>query len=118
MWIMNREDILERLNKMDMEAFATIDDENMYQIVIVGGSGLVLLGTISRATQDASRPVDRQDLISDEVLRNVNWSRLKHLALDDDEAKASALNERSYQDFLFNYYEYVRRYGPHEDTDI
>lgn len=179
---MNREDILERLNKMDMEAFATIDDENMYQIVIVGGSGLVLLGTISRATQDidtldaspairhllekydanlrvstyinhfpynyedrieklpvggkkilfyaasledivvaklySSRPVDRQDLISDEVLRNVNWSRLKHLALDDDEAKASALNERSYQDFLFNYNEYVRRYGPHEDTDI
>lgn len=49
---MNREDILERLNKMDMEAFTTIDDENMYQIVIVGGSGLVLLGTISRATQD------------------------------------------------------------------
>ena len=49
---MNREDILERLNKMDMEAFATIDDENMYQVVIVGGSGLVLLGTISRATQD------------------------------------------------------------------
>ena len=49
---MNREDILERLDKMDMEAFATIDDSNMYKLVIVGGSGLVLLGTISRATQD------------------------------------------------------------------
>lgn len=41
---MNREDILERLDKMDMEAFATIDDSNMYHLVIVGGSGLVLLG--------------------------------------------------------------------------
>ena len=49
---MNREDILKRLDKMDMEAFVTIDDANMYQMVIVGGSGLVLLGTISRATQD------------------------------------------------------------------
>ena len=37
---MNREDILERLDKMDMEAFATIDDPNMYHLVIVGGSGL------------------------------------------------------------------------------
>ena len=49
---MNKQDILDRLDKMDMEAFATIDDSNMYQVIIVGGSGLVLLGTITRATQD------------------------------------------------------------------
>ena len=30
----------------------------------------------------------------------------------DDEAKASALNDRSYQDFLDNYKEYVRRFRP------
>lgn len=179
---MNKQDILDRLDKMDMEAFATIDDSNMYQVIIVGGSGLVLLGTITRATQDIDaleaspairhllakydanlrvstyinnfpynfedrlnklevggrkiifytasledivvaklysfRDVDRQDLISDEVLKNVDWARLKHLALDEDEARSSALNEQSYRSFLYDYYEYVRMYGPHEETDI
>jgi hypothetical protein len=179
---MNREDILERLDKMDMEAFATIDDSNIYRLIIVGGSGLVLLGTISRATQDIDaldaspairhllekydanlrvstyinnfpynyedrlqrlpvggrkiefytaslediviaklysfRDLDRQDLISDEVLNNIDWERLKHLALDEDEAKSSALNEQSYKNFLYDYYEYVRMYGPHEETDV
>ena len=179
---MNREDILERLDKMDMEAFVTIDDANMYRLVIVGGSGLVLLGTISRATQDIDaldaspairhllakydanlrvsayinnfpynyedrlqrlpvggrkiefytaslediviaklysfRDLDRQDLISDNVLNNIDWERLKHLALDEDEAKSSALNEQSYKNFLYDYYEYVRMYGPHEETDV
>ena len=36
---MNRDDILERLDKMDMEAFVTIEDSNMYHLVIVGGRG-------------------------------------------------------------------------------
>ena len=179
---MNRNDILDRLDKMDMEAFSTIDDSKMYHVIIVGGSGLVLLGTISRATQDIDaldaspairhllakydanlrvstyinnfpynyedrlqrlpaggrkiefftaslediviaklysfRDVDRQDLISEEVLKNIDWKRLKHLALDEDEAKSSALNEHSYRNFLYDYNEYVRMYGPHEETDV
>lgn len=179
---MDQKDILERLDKMDMEAFVTIDTPHMYQMIIVGGSGLVLLGTISRATQDidaleaspeirhllekydanlrvstfinnfpynfedrlhklpvggrkilfytasledivvaklySSRGTDRQDIISESVLKNIDWDKLKHLALDEDEAKSSALNERLYRDFLIDYYEYVRRYGPHEETDI
>ena len=41
--IMNQKDILERLDKMDMEAFVTLDTPDMYQMIIVGGSGLVLL---------------------------------------------------------------------------
>ena len=179
---MDQKDILERLDKMDMEAFVTIDTPHMYQMIIVGGSGLVLLGTISRATQDidaleaspeirhllekydanlrvstfinnfpynfedrlhklpvggrkilfytasledivvaklySSRGTDRQDIISESVLKNIDWDKLKHLALDEDEAKSSALNERLYRDFLIDYYEYVRRYGPYEETDI
>ena len=47
---MNREDILELLDKMDMEAFVTLDTPYMYRMVIVGGSGLVLLEAITRAT--------------------------------------------------------------------
>ena len=49
---MDREDILQRLDRLDMEAFTTVDTPFMYRMIIVGGSGLVLLGVISRATQD------------------------------------------------------------------
>ena len=179
---MDRQDILQRLDRLDMEAFTTIDTPDKYTMIIVGGSGLVLLGVISRATQDidtleaspdirhllakydanlrvsaymfnfpynfddrlvplpvggrkiqfftcsledivvaklySSRDKDRQDLLSEEVLNNLDWDRLKHLALDENEAKASAINEYRYKDFLFDYQEYVRRYGPHEETDV
>ena len=179
---MNQIDILQRLDKLDMEAFVTIDTPHMYKMIIVGGSGLVLLGVITRATQDidaleaspeirhllakydanlrvstyinnfpynfedrlvplpvggrkilfysaslediviaklySPRASDRQDLVSENVLKNLDWERLRYLALDDSEAKASALNEQRYQDFLYDYTEYVRRWGPHEGTDI
>ena len=179
---MDREDILQRLDRLDMEAFSTINTPYKYRMIIVGGSGLVLLGVISRATQDIDAleapneirhllakydanlrvaayvnnfpynyddrlvplPVggrkiqfyacslediviaklcspmdkDRQDLLSEEVLNNLDWDRLKHLALDEDEAKISAMNERRYQDFLYDYREYVRRYGPNEGIDV
>ena len=178
---MNREDILERLDKMDMEAFVTIETPHMYKMIIVGGSGLVLLGTITRATADidtieaspeirsllekyganmqvsaflpnfpynyldrvqklpvggrriefytaslediiiaklfSDRPQDRQDLISDEVLRCIDWNMLHYLATDENEVKAVVLNERRYLDFLHDYKEYVGRYGPHENAD-
>ena len=179
---MDHKDILERLDRLDMEAFATIDTPHMYRMIIVGGSGLVLLDVITRATQDidtleaspairhllekydanlrvstyinnfpynfedrlvllpvggrkilfytcsledivvaklcSSREVDRQDIISENVLKNLDWDKLKHLALDENEAKASALNEQRYRDFLYEYTEYVRRFGPDEETDI
>lgn len=179
---MDQADILERLNKLDMEAFTTIDSPHMYKMIIVGGSGLVLLGVISRATQDIDtleaspeirhllakydanlrvttyinnfpynfedrlvplpvggrkilfyscsledivvaklyslRDTDRQDIISQTVLEHLDWERLRHLALDESEAKASALNEARYRDFLYDYNEYVRSYGPHEESDI
>ena len=179
---MDRNDILDRLDKLDMEAFTTIDTPFMYRMIIVGGSGLVLLETITRSTQDIDaleaspeirhllgkydanlrvstyinnfpynfedrlhklpvggrkvvfytaslediviaklysfRDTDRQDLISKEVLQNLDWELLRHLASDPNEAKASALNERAYQDFLYDYEQYVRMYGPHERTDI
>lgn len=173
---MDQRDILERLDRLDMEAFTTIKTPHMYRMIIVGGSGLVLLGVISRATQDidaleaspeirhllekydanlrvstyvnnfpynfedrlvplsvggrkvlfyicslediviaklySSRDRDRQDLLSENVLKDLDWERLKHLALDEDEARASAINERRYKDFLYDYTEFVRRYGP------
>ena len=179
---MDRQDILERLDKLDMEAFSTIDTPDIYQMIIVGGSGLVLLGTLSRATRDidalevspqilhlleaydanvrvsafencfpynfedrllelpvggrkirfytaslediiiaklhSNRDKDRQDIISDEVVRALDWKKLRELAYNEDETKASALNERAYLDFLSDYKDYVERYGPHEETDV
>ena len=91
-------DILNRLDRLDMNAYSTIDTPHMYKMI--------------------TRDTDRQDLLPDNVLKNLNWDRLKHLALDENEAKASALNESRYRDFLNGYYEYVRSYGPHEGTDI
>lgn len=154
---------------------------HIYRMVIVGGSGLVLLGVLARATQDidtiqaspeirhlltkydanmrvsayssnfpynfedrlvpleiggrkicfftcslediviaklySQRETDRQDIISEDVLRSLDWNKLRYLALDD-ETKASALNDQRYMDFLYNYEEYVKRYRPDEKTDI
>ena len=45
---MNQTDILDRLDKLDMDAFTTIDTPDRYRMIIVGGSSLVLLGVITR----------------------------------------------------------------------
>lgn len=179
---MNRDDILKRLDRLDMEAFSTIDSTDKYRMVIVGGSGLVLLGKISRSTNDidalnvspeiidllakydanahvaafthyfaynyedrleklsvggrkitfytaslediviaklhSERDTDRQDIITESVINSIDWKKLEYLALDPSEAQASALNDRIHKDFLYNYHEYVRRYGPHEASDV
>ena len=60
----------------------------------------------------ASRSVDIFDITSDEVLQSLNWEKLRHLATDDDEAKASRLNDSNYSVFLDAYKEYERRYNP------
>jgi len=42
-------------------------------------------------------------------------NRLLRLDEDADEAHSSALNERAYQDFMYNYEEYIKRYRPCEN---
>lgn len=61
---------------------------------------------------NSSRPRDRQDIMDERITSALDWDLLEHLALAEDEAKASAMNDRSYQDFLVDYYEYVRRCRP------
>ncbi|MBP5169101.1 MAG: hypothetical protein ILP14_07850, partial [Oscillospiraceae bacterium] len=51
----------------------------------------------------SARDTDRQDVISESVLKKIDWEKLRHLALDEDEAMASALNRNRYQDFLYDY---------------
>ena len=41
---------------------------------------------------------------------------LERLALAEDEARASALNDRSYAEFKASYDEYVRRFRPCENS--
>ena len=63
----------------------------------------------------AARPEDKEDIISKDVLDNMNWELLEQLATGDDELKAASLNDRIYKDFLYDYGEYVRRYRPCEN---
>lgn len=169
-------DLYERLKRLDEDAALLYDDARRLRLTIVGGSALILLEVISRATLDmdaleaspellklmerydincrvqtyinnfpynfedrlkkvpiegkkidfytaslediviaklfSARGVDRQDIISEKVLQNIDWNQLEHLAMAEDELKASVLNDKNYAEFLVNYEEYVRRYRP------
>ncbi len=47
-----REDLLHRLKRLDEDADLLFDDERRFRMVIVGGSALILLETVVRATYD------------------------------------------------------------------
>ena len=173
----NRNELIERLKRLDEEAYLLYgDDDRRFHLIIVGGGALVLLEMITRSTHnldilDAShelyglmskydingqvqtfinnfpynyldrvtrlpvegriidfytaslediviaklysmRPSDRRDITDPKVLSMLDWNRLEHLAYDEDEAKASALNERLYKNFLLDYEDYVKEYRP------
>lgn len=176
---MIRRDMIERLVRLDEDASLIFDDDRRFSMVIVGGSALILLETITRSTQDIDalyapqellalmekydinshvqtyinnfpynyedrlhklpingqkidfytaslediviaklysfRDTDRQDVIDPHVVAAIDWDILDRLATSDGEAKASALNDRCYSDFLANYEEYIRRYRPCEN---
>lgn len=173
---MQRDELYERLDRLDEDASLLFDDDRRFRMVIVGGSALILLETIFRATHDidaldaspelsgllsrydinrnvaayagnfaynyedrlvslpvggrkidffsasledivaaklfSERPSDRQDILSPSVLEALDWKLLEKIATAEDEIKASALSERSYINFIENYNEYVRRFGP------
>lgn len=47
-----KEDLLHRLARLDEDADLMFDDDRRFKMVIVGGSALILLETITRATYD------------------------------------------------------------------
>ena len=47
-----KEDLLERLARLDEDVDLLFDDDRQFKMVIVGGSALILLETITRATLD------------------------------------------------------------------
>lgn len=70
------------------------------------------LEDIVAAKLSSEREKDREDLVDPAVIEKIDWGKLEEIALGEDELKINMLNERHYQDFLYNYYEYVRRYKP------
>ena len=49
---MMRKDLLDRLQRFDEAVDLTFDDDRTFRLIIVGGSALILLDTITRATHD------------------------------------------------------------------
>ena len=46
------DDLRKRLERLDEDADLLIDNDDRYQMVIVGGSAFILLGKLTRATHD------------------------------------------------------------------
>ena len=173
---MMKDELVERLYRLDEDADLMFDDDRKFEMIVVGGSALILLNSISRATHDIDainvprdlidlldkydintqaetyinnfpynfetrlvpiemetrkirfytaslediviaklcsvRDTDRSDLVEETILRTLNWELLDYLATDEDELKASILNDWRYADFKANYDDYVRRFSP------
>ena len=146
-----KEDLLERLARLDEDADLLFDDDRRFKMVIVGGSALILLekydintrvGTFinnfpynyderlvpvrldgrridfyTASLEDiviaklySGRATDVQDIIDSRVLKEIDWDRLEYLATAEDEAKASALNDTRYREFLDSYQTYKARW--------
>lgn len=173
---MLKQDMIERLLRLDEEADLLFDGEEHFRLVIVGGGALVLMECLSRATHDIDalnasgkirglldkydincdvqtyinnfpynyedrlinldipsrkidfftaslediviaklfsyRDTDIADIEREAVLKRLDWAKLQTLIENEDEIKINALNERCYQDFIYNYENYVRRCKP------
>ena len=156
------DDLRKRLERLDEDADLMIDNDDRYQMVIVGGSAFILLGKLTRATHDIDalsvtdveayidnfpynfqdrlqplpfggtkvqfytpsledlviaklcsfRDTDKADVESEAVRNSLDWDLLEHLATDEDELRASILNDWRYRDFYIRYQEYVERWRP------
>ena len=83
-----KEDLLERLARLDEDADLLFDDDRRFRMVIVGGSALILLETITRATHD----IDALD-VSPEIVDLLEKYDIKHNRCIDGE-----LMERIFSD--------------------
>jgi hypothetical protein len=53
-----------------------------------------------------------RDVENEKVVESIDWKLLEKLAVEEDEARASALNDRCYTDFKASYNDYARRFQP------
>ena len=147
------DDLRKRLERLDEDADLMIDNEDRYQMVIVGGSAFSLLGKYDINTDVEAyidnfpynypdrlqllpfggtkvqfytpsledlvvaklcsfRDTDKADVESEAVRNSLDWDLLEHLATDEDELRASILNDWRYRDFYIRYQAYVERWRP------
>ena len=172
---MPHDELMERLMRLDEDADLSLDTDERYHLIIVGGGALVLQQYIMRATHDLDaisvspksmsllekydincrvqafinnfpynyedrlvplfqgrkidfftaslediviaklcslRPIDLSDIQADEILKRLDWELLDKLAFDEDELKASALNDHNYANFKASYEYYISRFRP------
>ena len=76
------DDLRKRLERLDEDADLMIDNNDRYQMVIVGGSAFILLGKLTRATHDIEDVYKRQVLYSSQNLLSktevLSYGREKH----------------------------------------
>lgn len=107
---------LERvLRSIDEETLLTLGKpETHQQVIIVGGSALMLRDLTRRPATD-----DIADPESPQALEALDWELLDRLVNDPGEAAASALSERAYGEMRGIYREYRKRWchdGDEEDA--
>ena len=171
---MNREELFDKLKQADEEIFMICGNERRIDIIIVGGSSLIIRGLLSRQTPDidvlnfyhnlesvfnkydmnsrvlafgesfaenyedrlenvdietkvinykmisledlvimklhSTRPKDKEDITSPDVLTSLNWDKLDSI-VQSGEVDVS-FNERQYRLFIENYEKYKKEYRP------
>ena len=110
---LGKEELEDRLRQFD-RAVGLMYPGQSFQIVLVGGGAMVLLGCLARSTADldalqAPRELVDLNIRRPEVLEELDWKRLDEVAND---MQGSKMNDRRYEQFLHNYRQYRQECGP------
>ena len=117
------DDLRKRLERLDEDADLMIDNfpynfQDRLQPLPFGGTKVQFytpsLEDLVIAKLCSFRDTDKADVESKAVRNSLDWDLLEHLATDEDELRASILNDWRYRDFYIRYQEYVERWRPCE----
>lgn len=117
------DDLRKRLERLDEDADLMIDNipynfQDRLQSLPFGGTKVQFytpsLEDLVIAKLCSFRDTDKADVESEAVRNSLDWDLMEHLATDEDELKASILNDWRYRDFYIRYQEYVERWRPCE----
>ncbi len=109
--VMNRDDLLRRLNRLDEDRLVLLFKGKKIDFYTASLEDIVI------SKLQSSRNSDFKDIMAQGVLDKINWDELESLACDENETKASALNDFQYTVFMGKYEDYVRRFKD-ERTDL
>jgi len=92
---MYKDDMFDRMQRLDRRVSLEFKGDGRFQVVIVGGGMLVLRGYIVRSTDDI-------DI-------------LERLVKDEEELRSIKMSDRDYMNFEATYEEFERRFRPCEN---